>query len=47
MFGAFDGIWQTSWHQVLLAGAGAALVATLMGRWRYVPRSALVPAIDL
>ena len=47
MFGAFDGIWQTSWHQVLLAGAGAALVATLVGRWRYVPRSALVPAIDL
>ena len=47
MFGAFDGVWQTSWHQVLLAGAGAALVATLVGRWRYVPRSALVPAIDL
>ena len=47
MFGAFDGVWQTSWHQVLLAGAAAALVATLVGRWRYVPRSALVPAIDL
>lgn len=47
MFGAFDGVWQTSWHQVLLAGAAAALVATLLGRWRYVPRSALVPAIDL
>ena len=47
MFGAFDGVWQTSWHQVLLAGAGAGLVAALVGRWRYVPRSALVPAIDL
>lgn len=47
MFGAFDGVWQTSWHQVLLAGAGAALAATLVGRWRYVPRSALVPAVDL
>jgi len=47
MFGAFDGVWQTSWHQVLLAGAAAALMATLVGRWRYVQRSALVPAIDL
>lgn len=47
MFGAFDGAWQLSWYQVLLAGAGAALVATAFGRWRYVPRSALVPAIDL
>ena len=47
MFGAFDGAWQTSWYQVLLAGAAAALMATLVGRWRYVPRSALAPAIDL
>ena len=47
MFGAFDGAWQTSWYQVLLAGAGAAIVATVLGRWRYVPRSALAPAIDL
>ena len=47
MFGAFDGVWQTSWHQVLLAGAAAALMATLVGRWRYVPRHALAPAIDL
>ena len=47
MFGAFDGVWQTSWHQVLLAGTAAALMATLVGRWRYVPRHALAPAIDL
>lgn len=47
MFGAFDGVWQTSWYQVMLAGAGAALVATVLGRWRYVPRSALRPALDL
>ncbi len=47
MFGAFDGAWQTSWHQVLLAGAAAALMATLVGRWRYVPRSALRPSFDL
>lgn len=47
MFGAFDGVWQTSWHQVLLAGLGAALAATFLGRWRYVPRRALRPALDL
>ncbi len=47
MFGAFDGVWQTSWQQVLLAGAAAALTTMLVGRWRYVPRSALLPAIDL
>ena len=47
MFGAFDGAWQTSWYQVLLAGAAAALMATLVGRWRYVPRSALRPSFDL
>lgn len=47
MFGAFDGAWQASWYQVMLAGGLAGLAATLAGRWRYVPRSALVPAIDL
>ena len=47
MFGAFDGAWQTSWYQALLAGAAAALMATLVGRWRYVPRSALRPSFDL
>ena len=47
LFGAFDGVWQTSWHQVLMAAAIAALAATALGRWRYVPRSALRPALDL
>ncbi len=47
LFGAFDGVWQTSWHQVLLAAALAAMAATALGRWRYVPRSALRPALDL
>lgn len=47
LFGAFDGLWQTSWHQVLMAAAIAALAATAWGRWRYVPRSALRPALDL
>lgn len=47
LFGAFDGVWQTAWQQVLLAGTGAALVAMYLGRWRYVHRLALHPAIDL
>lgn len=47
LFGAFDGIWQPAWHKVLIAGAVAALAATFIGRWRYVPRSALRPSIDL
>jgi putative membrane protein len=47
LFGAFDGAWQTSWQQVLLAGAGATLVAMYLGRWRYVHHRALRPALDL
>ena len=47
LFGAFDGVWQTSWQQVLLAGLGAAVLAMCLGRWRYVHRLALRPALDL
>jgi len=47
LFGAFDGVWQTSWQQVLMAAALAAFAATALGRWRYVPRSALRPALDI
>ena len=47
LFGAFDGVWQSSWHQMLAAAALAALAATTLGHWRYVPRSALRPALDL
>ena len=47
LFGAFDGVWQTSWHQVLLTAGVAAVAAAALGRWRYVPRSALRPALDL
>jgi len=47
LFGAFDGAWQTSWQQVLLAGAGATLLAMYLGRWRYVHHRALRPALDL
>lgn len=47
LFGAFDGAWQTSWLQVLSAGAAAALASMYLGRWRYVARTALHPALDL
>lgn len=47
LFGAFDGVWQTSWQQVVWAGLGAALLAMCIGRWRYVHRLALRPALDL
>ena len=39
MFGAFDGVWQTSWHQVLLAGAGAPAPSAPVAR-RPAPRQA-------
>jgi len=47
LFGAFDGVWQSSWYQILAAAALAALAATALGHWRYVPRRALRPALDL
>jgi len=47
LFGAFDGAWQTPWQHVALAGLGAAWVATYLGRWRYVHRKELHPALDL
>ena len=47
MFGAYDGAWQTPWHMVLAAGGVAALSAVALGRWRYLPRHKLRPALDL
>jgi len=47
LFGAFDGTWQAPWQQVALAGLGSAWVAAYLGRWRYVPRKELRPALDL
>jgi putative membrane protein len=47
LFGAFDGAWQTPWQQVALAGLGAALVAMYLGRWTFVDRKEVHPALDL
>ena len=47
LFGAFDGVWQTPWQQVALAGLGAALVAMYLGRWTFVNRKEVHPALDL
>ena len=47
MFGAYDGAWQTPWRMVLAVAAVAALSSVLLGRWRYLPRDKLRPALDL
>lgn len=47
LFGAFDGQWLAALLWVALWGALAALVATWVGRWRYVKLSALRPTLDL
>ena len=47
LFGAFDGAWQAPWQHVAFAGLGSAWVAAYLGRWRYVPRKELRPALDL
>ncbi len=47
LFGAFDGQWLAALQWVALWGALAALVATWVGRWRYVKLSALRPTLDL
>ena len=46
MFGAYDGQWQSSLWLVALAGLLAALMACLIGRWRFVRSSALRPVLD-
>jgi len=47
LFGAYDGAWQASWHMVLAVAAVATLSSVLLGRWRYLPRHKLGPALDL
>ncbi|MDD5335350.1 MAG: YhgE/Pip domain-containing protein, partial [Rhodoferax sp.] len=46
MFGAYDGQWHTSLWLVVLAAALAALMACVVGRWRFVKASAMRPALD-
>ena len=47
LFGAFDGQWLGALQWVALWGVLAALVASFLGRWRYVKPSALRPILDL
>jgi putative membrane protein len=46
MFGAFEGGWLLPLLLVALAGLAAALLASKLGRWRYVHPDATRPAID-
>ena len=47
LFGAFEGHWLDALQWVALWGVLAVLVATFVGRWRFVKPSALRPALDL
>jgi putative membrane protein len=47
MFGAFEGRWLGALQWVALWGVLAALVASFLGRWRYVKPSELRPNLDL
>jgi putative membrane protein len=47
MFGAFEGHWLGALQWVALWGVLAALVASFLGRWRYVKPSELRPNLDL
>lgn len=47
LFGAFEGHWLDALQWVVLWGVLAVLVATFVGRWRFVKTSALRPALDL
>lgn len=46
MFGAFDGGWQAPLELLAVAGLIAALMAALVGRWRYAPNGEMRPALD-
>ena len=46
MFGAYDNAWQYPLLLVAFAGAAAAVIASTVGRWRYVEQSSIRPAVD-
>ncbi|MFM2275346.1 MAG: hypothetical protein RL211_1218 [Pseudomonadota bacterium] len=46
MFGAFDGAWQQPLQLVALVGLAAALMASYVGRWRFVKQSAMRPSVE-
>ena len=47
MFGAFDSEWLSALGLVVLAALAAGLMATWVGRWRFVPGRDYRPALDL
>ncbi|MBU6272312.1 MAG: YhgE/Pip domain-containing protein [Betaproteobacteria bacterium] len=47
MFGAFDSEWLSALALVVLAALVAGMLATWVGRWRFVPASDYRPALDL
>lgn len=46
LFGAYDAAWQGPLMYLAAAALLASLMACYVGRWRYVPHSALRPAVD-
>jgi putative membrane protein len=47
MFGAYNGAWQTPLLLVAASGAVALVLATYLGRWRYVNAGGMRPAVDI
>jgi putative membrane protein len=46
LFGAYDAAWQGPLTYLAVAALLASLLACYVGRWRYVPHSAMRPAVD-
>ena len=47
MFGAYDGAWEFPLLMVAMSGCVAAIMATTVGKWRFVKQSKIRPAVDL
>ncbi|MEY4883617.1 MAG: hypothetical protein RIS34_1471 [Pseudomonadota bacterium] len=46
MFGAYDGAWQHPLQMVALAGMAAAIMASTVGRWRFVKQASMRPTVE-
>lgn len=46
LFGAFDGAWLLPWGVLVASGLLALLVASRLGRWRYVRSADMRPAVE-
>ena len=47
MFGAFEGAWSAAALQLLVTGMGAMVLAMAFARWKYIPREAYGPAVEI